>query len=721
MSNSSRPDAASFGKRADLQLLNRDIPRVDGPDKVTGRAKYSHDMRAPGLLYARLIAYPRERGTIQSIDVAGAMAVPGVVWAKALKEPGEEILYQGSDSVYAAVAAESLEALDDGVRAVLSVIKPAGSPVVTHRAALADGAPVVSRRRDATDNIAGARERGSAEEAEAALAASAGQVDLSFVIPVQHHVCLETHGQVIVPDERGATVYASTQAVKSEPRGYASALGLKQPEVRVVTQHMGGGFGSKFGGGIEAVVAGRIVQETGRPVHLLLTREQEFQLAGNRTGAVAHVRAGASKEGRLTGFLADVDRLGGTGGGSFAQLPYIYEVEASYSKARSVHTATDSNRAMRAPGHPQASFVMESVVDALAYAVGIDPVTFRKQNLADPIWHRQLDRVAAELGWGDHPHKVQPGKPDARGIARGIGFGVSAWGAGAQENAKCQVVVFPDGSVESRTATQDLGTGSRTYVAAIVAEELGLPINAVKAVIGDSDLPNNVASGGSVTTGSSAPAVQHAAHLAREALEKKLEVVLGAPVGGYLWRDGEVRSRTDKSKSMTWRRVAALLSEPLDVTGEFQKQLHAGSIHGAQGALVEVDTLTGRVKVLKMVCMQDQGLPLNRLALRSQINGGMVQALSYGLLEQRVHDETTGHLLTDNLQSYQIAGVQEIGELVALIDDEEERPTVCGMAEATIIPGHSAIANAIFNACGARLTKMPFTPDNLLNALHGEV
>jgi len=711
----------SWGPRADLDILNRDIPRVDGPDKVTGRAKYSHDMRAPGLLYARLIVYPRTRGKVESIDVSGALAVPGVVWAKALKAAGANVFYQGADSVLAAVAAETLEALDDGVRAVKFVVKADSKAVVTHKGALANDAPVVARQRDAQSNISGLRERGDTAKTEAALAASDVQVDLSFEIPVQHHVCLETHGQVIVPDERGATVYASSQAVKGEPQGFAGALGLKQSEVRVITQHMGGGFGSKFGGGIEAQVAGQIVQETKRPVHLLLTRDQEFSLAGNRTGVVARVRAGASKDGALTALAAEVDRLGGLGGGSFAALPYIYKVGEMATKMRSVHTATDPNRAMRAPGHPQASFVMESVVDALAYAAGKDPLEFRKLNLPDPIWQRQLDRVATELGWPAHPHHTAPGKPDARGIARGIGFAVSAWGSSAQDNAKCQVVVFPDGSVESRTATQDLGTGARTYVAAIVAEELGLQVADVEPVIGDSDLPVNVASGGSVTTGSSAPAIKHAAHLAREALEAKLEAVLGAAVGGYVWKGGHVHVKDDTTKKLAWKQVAGLLQEPLDVTGSFQQSLHAGSIHGAQGALVEVDTLTGRVNVLKMVCVQDQGLPLNRMALRSQINGGMVQALSYALMECRVHDEATGYLLTGNLESYLIAGCQEIGELVAIIDDDEERPTLCGMAEAPIVPGQSAIANAIFNACGARLTTMPFSPDNVLTALHGKV
>ena len=153
--------------------------------------------------------------------------------------------------------------------------------------------------------------------------------------------------------------------------------------------------------------------------------------------------------------------------------------------------------------------------------------------------------------------------------------------------------------MESRTATQDLGTGARTYVAAIVAEELGLQVDQVKAVIGDSRLPMNVASGGSVTTGSSAPAIKHAAHLAREALEGRLAEALGAEAGGFTWANGSVYVTEDPARKMTWRGVCAMLQEPLEVEGSFQAQLHGGDIHGAQAALVEVDTLTGRVFVEK--------------------------------------------------------------------------------------------------------------------------
>jgi len=720
------PGAASepsWGPRAELDVLNRDIPRVDGPVKATGQAVYTHDVRLPDMLWARLLIHPVPRAVIESIDLDAARRVPGVVYVEALKEPGDEVRYHGDDAVLAVVAAETPEQAADGLRAI-AVRAERRDPVVTPEQALAEGAPVVSRRRRAESNAGRVNERGDLARVDAALADAVAVVERTYEIPVQHHTCLETHGHVIQPAEpdETVTVYASTQAVSSTPRGLAPALGRDASKVRVITPHMGGGFGSKFGPGLEGALAARVATETGRPVHLMLTRADEFAMTGNRSGSRQSLKLGADAGGRLVALRLEADRLGGVGGGSLPGPPYIYTVAGEgtvASRIRSVHTATDSSRAMRAPGHPQASFAMEGAIDELAYLLGMDLVDIRIKNLESPVHHRQLRRVADEIGWAEHPHRDRPGTVrDGRGV--GIGFGVSTWGPGGR-TSRCDVTVRPDGSVVSATATQDLGTGARTYVAAIVAEELGLTVDMVEARIGDSALPPSVTSGGSVTTGSLAPAVKDAAHKARETLEALLVDVLEAPVGGYLWRDGRVSVRGDAGRSLPWIAVCALLREPLLAQGEFRDFLHEGRIHGAQAAKVEVDTLTGRVKVLKMVACQDQGLPLNRLALRSQIKGGMVQALSYGLLEQRVFDEQDGFLLSDNLDLYKLAGTQEIPELVALIDDEDERPSLCGMAEAPVIPGHSAIANAIHNACGARLTRMPFTADNVLETLYGRI
>jgi xanthine dehydrogenase YagR molybdenum-binding subunit len=720
-----RPESSepSWGKRSDLDVLNRDIPRVDGPVKATGQAVYTHDVRLPNMLWARLLIHPVPRAEIESIGLEAASEMPGVVHIEALKEPGDAVRYMGDDAVLAVVAAETPDQAADALRAI-EVKARRLAPVVTPEQALEEGAPVVSRRRNADSNVGRANERGDEALADAALAGAVAVVERSFEIPVQHHVCLETHGHVIqpAPDDEPVTVYASTQSVGGTPRGLARTLGRDASRIRVLTPHMGGGFGSKFGPGLEGALAARIANATGRPVHLMLTRSDEFAIAGNRSGSRQTLKVGAGSDGRLVGLKLQADKLGGVSGGSLPGPPYIYTVEdeaAVSSKIRSVHTATDGSRAMRAPGHPQASFAMEAAMDELAYLLGMDLVEMRIRNLESEVHHRQLRRVAEEIGWGEHPHRDRPGSAE-NGRAVGIGFGVSVWGPGGR-SSRCDVTVRPDGSVVSATATQDLGTGARTYVAAIVAEELGLTVGMVEARIGDSDLPPSVTSGGSVTTGSSAPAIKDAAHKARESLEVLLEDVLEAPVGSYVWKDGQVSVRGDASRSLPWIAVCALLREPLVAQGEFREFLHEGRIHGAQAAKVEVDTLTGRVKVLKMVTCQDQGLPLNRLALRSQINGGMIQALSYGLLEQRVFDEQDGFLLSDNLDLYKIAGAQEIPEMVALIDDEDERPSVCGMAEAPVIPGHSAIAGAIHNACGARLTRMPFTADNVLETLYGKI
>ncbi|MFT6832672.1 MAG: xanthine dehydrogenase YagR molybdenum-binding subunit [Planctomycetota bacterium] len=711
----------SWGKRADLDVLNRDIRRIDGPDKVTGRAVYTHDVRLPNMLYARILRHPVPRAKINSVDVDAARLLPGVVHIHIEKEPGSEVRYSGDDSVIAVVAAESPEAAMDGVRAII-VDATNLAPVVSPEAAKKADAPLVNYSRGAESNVTSASESGDKDEIEAILKGAAAVAEVDIEIPVQHHVCLETHGHVVDPIERDGFlhIYASTQNVSGMPGQFRDPLGVDADAIRVLTPHMGGGFGAKFGAGTEGALAARIARETGRPVHLMLSRSDEFVMAGNRSGSRQRLRLGADATGKFIAVDLDAEKLGGQGRGALPNAPYRYDVESVSSKIVAVKTATDSNRAMRAPGHPQAAFGMESAVDEVAYALKMDPVEIRKLNLPSKVHHRQLDAVAEAIGWNEHPNRTQHGVPE-NGIAVGIGFGVAGWGPGGRAS-QCDVTVNPDGTVVSATATQDLGTGSRTYVAAIVAEELGLTVADVTAKIGDSELPQSVASGGSVTTGSSAPAIKDGAHKMREALEAKLEPVLGAPVGGYVWKGGRVMvAEAGADQSLSWKAVCALLREPMTFRGRFKQALYQGNIHGAQAAKVEVDVLTGRIKVLKMVAIQDQGLPLNRMALRSQINGGMIQALSYALLEQRVFDEQDGYMLSDNLDSYKIAGSQEMPEMIALIDDEDERESVCGMAEATIIPGHCAIANAIYNACGVRLTKMPFTPDNVLEALYGKV
>jgi xanthine dehydrogenase YagR molybdenum-binding subunit len=698
--------------RADLKLLNHELPRVDGPVKVSGRARYTHDIRLPGMLWGRVLCAPAPCGKV-TIDLAAAKKIEGVAEAISLFPDGKldgRIGYLGQP--IAAVAARTPELAEDGIRAI--ALKIEREPwAVDHAQATAENAP--KARKDG--NVSKEDTVGDEGEAGSALAAADARVEASYSVPIQHHASLETHGVVV--DMRGdeATVYASTQGTFTIPEDAAGVLKLETSKVVAIVEHMGGGFGSKFGIGAEGRAACLLSKALKRPVHLLFTRADEFVAAGNRSGNRQTLKGGASKDGRFVALVGDVTKLGGVGGGSFpGRGPYIYTVEKSFLRVRSVFTHTDSSRAMRAPGHPQASFGIESLVDELAYAIAMDPLEFRKKNLKSPNYARHLDAVAKAIGWAEHPNKTKPGAADG-GVRTGIGFAVSTWSGGGGRECVVDVKVERDGSVTSSVGSQDLGTGVRTYVAAIVAEELGLELAQVQAKIGDSRLPNANASGGSTTTASLAPAVKDAAVNARDLLAERFAKTLEVPKERVRFAAGRVVDADDPKKSLEWKKACATLpSEGLSARGKWQAGLSSNGIQGAQAAKVEVDTLTGRVRVLAMACMQNCGLPLNRLALQSQIQGGMVQALSYALLEERVIDRDLGLMLNANFEDYKLAAALEMPEMTVIIDDQDDRGVI-GVAEATIIPGHGAIANAVFNACGARVRDLPLTPDRVLAAL----
>ena len=700
----------SWGERGAHALLNTDIPRLDAVDKVTGRAKYAHDMRLPGMVYAKLLCCPHPTAKV-SVDTGPALEVPGVVDAMVLDDAGDTTRFLGQP--IAVVAAETPEKAEDGVRALRVSYEPLPFAVTPEQSA-AEGAPQVSER----GNVSEPRERTDGD-LDAGFAAAAATVEATYSVPWQNHACLETHGMVV--DYRGgdsATVYASHQGTHAAHGQCVGVLELDKDNVEVQVQVMGGGFGGKFGIGVEGATACRLAKRLGRPVHLLMGRREEFVAAGNRSANVARFKGAMGADGRLLAVDAHATLLGGLQRGSYASQPYIYSAESRRSAMRSIRTHTDGNRAMRAPGHPQASFGIESLIDELAYAVGADLVEVRKKNLEDPVYHRQLDRAAAEIGWAEHPNKTAPGSPEGE-TAVGIGFGVSTWGGGGRAGCKVDVTVDRNGRVDVYSGTQDLGTGTRTYVAAIVAEELRLPLDQVHAHIGSSRYGMANASGGSVTTAMLAPAVKVAAHNAREALLARVaEAAELAPDVLSLVEGGSIVSGGDKTWRMSWEQACAALGEGgLSATGEWDGGLSTNGVHGAQAARVTVDLRTGRVKVDKMVVVQDCGLPLNRLAIRSQLNGGMIQALSYGLLEQHVIDPWLGVFLNPNFEEYKIAGSLEMPELVSIIDDEDDREAVVGIGEPPVIPGHSAIANAVHNACGARIRSLPVTPDKVLDEL----
>jgi xanthine dehydrogenase YagR molybdenum-binding subunit len=485
---------------------------------------------------------------------------------------------------------------------------------------------------------------------------------------------------------------------------------------------MGGGFGSKFGLGPAGQWGCRLSKQLGVPVKMMLSRREEFLMAGNGPGSIQKIKAGVTKDGTLLALQAEQYSLPGVGRGNIGEQPYQYSVVHAYHTQKPVHTNEDSSCAMRAPGHPQASFAIESLMDELAYKIGMDPVEFRKKNLPSTpdrkqdaqAWTRQLDRGAKEIGWENR--NPTPGKLPGP-LVRGMGCGIGAWGGGGRPQCVVDVSISRDGSVFVACGSQDLGTGTRTYMRAIVAEELGLDMGDVVEKIGDSTLGAANSSGGSTTAASLAPAVKDAANNIRLAMAQRLAPVLSIPADAVTF---DAKSVGTKDKSLSWNQAcAALPPAGLTARGEWKPGLSGNGAHGVSFAEVEVDLETGHVRVVKMVHTQDGGLPLNRLAMESQINGGMIQSMGMALYEGRVMDGDLGVMMNPGFGDYKLPGALEIPELVPLIDDGDTRQVVIGIAEPANIPGVGAVANAVFNACGVRIRELPITPDKILNALAG--
>jgi xanthine dehydrogenase YagR molybdenum-binding subunit len=689
-------------------LLNHRLTRVDAPLKVSGRAQYTYDVRLPGMLYARVLRCPHAHARVTKFDTSAATKIAGV---KAIvKAPLDELYFAGAP--VAAVAAVTPEIASDAVHAI-QVAYEVLPHVVTPEDALKPSAPkIVPDEKE--QNLQQKTKAGDPQKVEAAFKTADVIVEAEYRTSRLHHSCLETHGVVV--DYTGgdtATVYASTQGTFSIPRDAAKELGLPQSSVTSVVQHMGGGFGSKFGIGVEGQFACRLSKEAKAPVKLMMTRYDEFVMTGNRSASWQKLKAGAKNDGTLVALQARQYRLGGMGEGSQQGQPYIYRVADFYREIYNLHTNEDSSNAMRAPGHPQSSFAMESLIDELADKLKMDPVAFRKKNLRDEAYYRQLDRGAKEIGWSKR-NPVAGGNSGP--LKRGMGCAVGTWGGGGNDQCKVDVTISRDGGVIVAVGTQDLGTGTRTYTRAIVAEELGLQIGQVSEQIGSSKLGGANASGGSTTAASLSPSVKDAAIKARLMMAEKVAPLLNSAKPEEIkFSKGTV---IGNNKTINWKQAClALPSAGLTAHGVWRSDLQARGVHGACFAEVEVDVETGHIRPVKMVHIQDGGLPLNRLTMESQINGGMIQSLGMVLWEGRVIDRDLGMQLNPNFSDYKLPGSLEMPELVPIIDDDDKREVVIGIAEPAVIPAVGALSNAVFNASGVRVRELPITPDKILMGL----
>jgi xanthine dehydrogenase YagR molybdenum-binding subunit len=707
---SSRPaQHAKFPWPEKPRLLGTRVTRVDAAAKVTGKAKYTFDVVRPGMLYGRILRSPHAHARVTSIDVASVQKMPGVRAVLPFIEPGQKVVFPGEE--IAALAADTEQQAEDAIRAIKVEweVLPALASV---EQAMRPEAPKVFE--PANTRTGTAQEDG---DLAAGLAAAAHTVEGVYSTQVQTHASLETHGSVCEWDGDKLTAWVSTQAVHGTREGFAQALKIPQANIRVITEFMGGGFGSKFGPDTQGVLCARLAKMAGRPVKMMLDRKEEHLATGNRPSAFARIKAGVAADGTLTAFDAQTWGTGGAGAGSDFPLPYIYVFPNRRRAHTDVYINAGQQRAMRAPGHPQGCFITEVLMDELADRVRMDPVEFRLKNLPplgpNAMWRRYFPIGAERIGWS---RRHVTGDPARGPIKRGLGCSANRWG-GAGRGAQAHCEINPDGSVVMRSGTQDIGTGTRTIMAMIVAETLGLEISQVTIEIGDSNFPFAPGSGGSTTAAAVSPAIRVTAGKARDALFERIAPVLGTTPDQLAIGTGRVEIAGTEPRRVTWREACKLLATtPIGVDGQWEAGLSAGGTTGVQFADVEVDIETGMTRVRKIVCVQDCGLVLDLKTAETQCYGGIISGVNYALMEERILDRNTANMVNPNMEWYLIAGQSDMPEIDVLLMNQPERGVI-GIGEPPAVATAAAIANAVRNATGATVRSIPITPDKLLAEL----
>jgi xanthine dehydrogenase YagR molybdenum-binding subunit len=691
-----------WGADASLRVVGSAVPRVDGIDKASGRAVYTADVILPGMLHGAMVRAPAAGGTLRGVDLSAVEKAPGVKYAHVVAPEGTRIPMEGMDLAF--VVAGTPEQLRDALALARVDIEP-GPAVATIEDAEAEGAPAVHARGGRGNVIPGKSNRDAFDRAEAAIAKAEKVIEATYRTQVQVHTPLEPHGWVADPREEGAlTVHASTQGTFSVADNLAGALRMKRERIEIVAEHVGGGFGCKGGAtcpgsglGVEAARAALVLRA---PVRAMLDRREEHLVGGNRPSSIQTVRLGVKKDGTIVGYTVRARGTSGiTEGGAGVANPMIYDLGARAAEETTVVTNAGPAAAFRAPRHPQGSFALESALDEAADAIGMDPLDLRLRLDRNPIRLAQFRDGAERFGWRDL-RKAKPGAGPGP-VKRGVGCGAAIWYQGGGPGHAVDVTVHRGGAVEVSNGAQDIGTGTRTVLAVIVAEVLGLDPASIRVNLGRTRWPSGPFSGGSTTAPTLGPC-------ARAAAEKARAAILGgaAPGGAAAWKAACAKMEGEKS-TFTGTRPKSY--------GQFH-----GNVAGVQFAEVEVDTETGVVRVVRVLAIQDCGRTVDRLLAESQVIGGVIQGISYALFEDRVLDRRTARLLHGDLEGYRIAGSKDVPDIEAVMFEVANAGNSVGMmglGEPPTVPTAAAISNAVAHAAGARVRELPITPARVLAAL----
>jgi len=721
-------------------VVGKPIPRIDGRERVSGEAVYPADELLPDMLYAAILRCPHAHAMVKKVDLSKAREMPGVrailsdadreaqvPWfphpadrnksASRLFDPhcrceGEEI---------AAVAAETQLQAWDAVRAIQ--VEYEKLPFVSDmESALKPGAPAVHETGNGAPRPG--PKRGDVEKgfAEADIV-----LEETYRTSTQMHTTMETHGSVARWDGDYLTLWDTTQGPFPVQQRVAAILNMPLSKVRVIGRYMGGGFGSKLDLGKYTILAALLARKTGRPVKLFLTREETFVATGNRPAHIIKVKAGVKKDGTLTALQATATgEMGAYPGG--ASIAYMFNDLYKCPNVLVQETQTFINagqsRAFRAPGFPPGAWALEQMMDALAQKIGMDPVDFRLKNFTDvcmaeggkPYTSAGLRDCLIEgsktFGWKEARGRAKGPGP----WVRGVGVAAGMWGSPGRPPSTAVLKLHPDGSANLLMGAADLGTGTKTVMAQVVSEELGIPLAKIRVENADTGTTEFTGpSGGSKTIMADSPAVRAAALDVKDKLLEMAAVQLKVPAAALDLKNGEIVSRTGPERVkigelQQLRAQVVVVGVGIRGPNITEKSIRPFAAHFAE---VEVNVRTGEMRVLRWVSAQDSGRVMNLLTFRNQAIGGMTMGLGYGGIEHRVLDGAqTGKMVNANWHDYKIPTIKDVPPDFKLVpidlhDNECDTTSTKGLGEPVTVPAAAALANAFYNATGIRITQAP--------------
>ncbi len=751
---------APLVEKEPLFMVGFSLPRPDAVEKVKGRAVYAADLFFEDMLYAKVLRSKYPHARLVKIDTSEAKALSGVAAVLTAEDiPGEKnhglarpdwpvlaydkVRYLG-DAI-AIVAAETEEIAEEALELIEVEYEPL--PIVSspEQALLEPGASPVHGEGNILEHIKvrkGDVERGFSQ-AEIV-------VENEFWTPSGDHCFLEPEAGVATIEEDRITVYVGSQIPFADRRQIAASLVIPEEKVRVIQTRVGGAFGGKEDISVQ-IHAALLAQATGRPVKLVWSRQESMIAHPKRHQTSIWMKTGATSEGKL---LAVEARILGDSGAYASLGPYVmtraathltgpYEVPHVKVDCYATYTNNPPAGAYRGFGAPQAHFAAESQMDILAHELGLDPLELRRRNalrvgsatatgqvLKESVGLvKTIDKVAqATEGWPAWMEVAPEGKRRGLGVAcayKNVGLGGSA-----PDSAGTTVEVLEDGRVGVRAGAAEVGQGIVAVLAQVVAEELGLSHEEVKVLVADTALTPN---GGATTASRQSFITGNAARLAAQEVKRTLAGVVGealgvpadslifereriqAEDGRWLTLEEAAHLAKEKGRSLS---ATSIYTAPRTVNLGEKGDAHFAYGYATQAAQVEVDITTGEVKVVRVVAAHDVGRAINPLAIEGQLEGGVLMGLGFALMEDFSMREGVPQKTV--LTKYRIPTAKEVPEIIPIIVEEEtsEGPYGAkGVGEITSIPTCPAIINAIYDAIGVRMRRLPATPERIVVGL----